>query len=187
MTDRRGLIYFTCVPTGVTPTSLYTFLSHYGEITHMHLTAASQGSDFAQVQRRQLHKGATKLYKDGYVEFTDRVVAKQVAAELNMTPCTFLSRRKQGYGQLWNVRYEKGMRWEHVVEEKEEERVRRSTQKQDEKRRMRELNSEYFQNSIAMRGHNANKSLGLSTSNALDEEGETQKQEEQPSESIAKR
>eukprot|EP00760_Papus_ankaliazontas_P032370 PhM_4_TR5776/c0_g1_i1/m.90302/K14785/ESF2, ABT1; ESF2/ABP1 family protein len=146
-----GIVYMSSVPAGVTPTNLFTFLAHYGEVGRMHMTPADQGSE--QVSRNTLrnrqngfhNRGKMKLFKDAYVEFMDKACAKRAAIFLNGKAAEFMGRRSRGYGQLWNMRYMSGLKWEHLVEEREAERVSRRTAIVDEKKRMRDLNAAYYE------------------------------------------
>lgn len=65
------------------------------------------------VEKRR--KNEPRAFKEGWVEFEKRKVAREVAKQLNNTTVGG-KRRNPWYFELWNLKYLKGFRWVHLNE-----------------------------------------------------------------------
>ena len=142
LSDEKGILYFSCIPDGVTPTNIQVFLaSEFGEVGRLYLTPQNDTSSFASRDHYSKHK---KRYKDGYIEFMNKEDAIHAADQLNMKTCSFLGKRHKSSGQLWNVRFIPKLRWESILEKRESERISREQRLKQRKKLLRNRNTEYY-------------------------------------------
>lgn len=59
---------------------------------------------------------AGKKFTEGWVEFADKRIAKRVAVMLNGQKIGG-KRRSAYYDDLWNIKYLKHFKWDHLTEE----------------------------------------------------------------------
>lgn len=66
-------------------------------------------------RRKKLGGNKRKKYTEGWVEFSDKRVAKSVADTLNNCP---VGGKKRSYyhDDLWNIKYLSKFRWTHLTE-----------------------------------------------------------------------
>ena len=67
-------------------------------------------------QRKQKGGNTGKNFTEGWVEFEDKAVAKQVAAMLNSNPIGG-KRRSAYHYDLWSLKYLPKFKWDHLTEE----------------------------------------------------------------------
>ena len=67
-------------------------------------------------QRKQKGGNTGKNFTEGWVEFEDKAVAKQVAAMLNGNPIGG-KRRSAYHYDLWSLKYLPKFKWDHLTEE----------------------------------------------------------------------
>jgi len=96
----RGVIYLSRVPPFMKPNKLRQLLSSYGDITRLFL----QEED-ASVRKRRKHGGGngSKQFVEGWIEYSEKDTAKQVARALNNNRIG----GKKGdfyYDDLWNLK-----------------------------------------------------------------------------------
>jgi len=108
----RAVIYISHIPPKMTPTKLKTILSSFGEVTRVYLVEENPN---ARKRRRKNGGNSRKKYIEGWIEFQDRKVAKQVAKELNNTPISN-SKHDAHYGDIWNLKYLRKFQWSHLTE-----------------------------------------------------------------------
>jgi ESF2/ABP1 family protein len=111
---RRGVIYIARIPPRMGPSKVKTLLSEFGVVTRVYL----EEEDKAARKRRQRATGSKsggKRYKEGWVEYEDKKIAKRVAETLNNTPITN-HKRSVHYGDLWNLKYLRKFQWDHLTE-----------------------------------------------------------------------
>lgn len=120
---KRGVIYVSRIPPFMKPNKLRNLLERYGEITRLYLA-----EEDASVRKRRKANGGngSKQFVEGWVEFSDRKVAREVSASLNNTR---IGEKKRDYyhDDMWNLKYLKGFKWDHLTEKfAYERRVRES-------------------------------------------------------------
>mmetsp|Transcript_18816 Transcript_18816/g.29146 ORF Transcript_18816/g.29146 Transcript_18816/m.29146 type:complete len:272 (+) Transcript_18816:65-880(+) len=109
---KRGIVYIARIPPRMGPAKVKTLLSDFGEVTRVYLVE----EDKAASKRRKKAGGSHgKRYIEGWVEFANKKVAKQVGEELNNTPISNKKRDKH-YGEIWNVKYLRKFMWSHLTE-----------------------------------------------------------------------
>ncbi|XP_034027705.1 activator of basal transcription 1 [Thalassophryne amazonica] len=106
-----GILYLGHIPPRLRPKHVRNLLSPYGEI----------GRIFLQPENRMSVKRKKKLslrrcnYTEGWVEFRDKRVAKQVALSLNNTPMA--TRKRQSFSSdLWSIKYLHRFQWTQLNE-----------------------------------------------------------------------
>ena len=67
-------------------------------------------------QRKQKGGNTGKNFTEGWVEFEDKAVAKQVATMLNGNPIGG-KRRSAYHYDLWSLKYLPKFKWDHLTEE----------------------------------------------------------------------
>ncbi|CAN0397255.1 unnamed protein product [Ectocarpus fasciculatus] len=112
MLAKRGVIYLGRVPPFMKPNKLRSMLDVHGEITRLFL----QEEDHIQRKKRMSSGGnGSKQFVEGWVEFADKKIAKNVARALNNT---LIGGKKRNFyhDDMWNLKYLKGFRWDHLTE-----------------------------------------------------------------------
>ncbi|XP_050945423.1 pre-rRNA-processing protein ESF2-like isoform X1 [Cucumis melo] len=111
--DMRGICYLSRVPPHMDPLRLRQILSQYGEIQRIYLAPEDAAS---QVQRKRAGGFRGQFFSEGWVEFTDKRVAKKVANMLNGEPIGG-RKRSSFYYDLWNIKYLSKFKWDDLTEE----------------------------------------------------------------------
>jgi len=135
----RAVIYIARVPPKMTPNKVKTLLSSFGEVTRVYLVEENPN---ARKRRRKAGVSSRKKYIEGWIEFQDRKVAKQVARELNNTP---ISNQKHNphYGDIWNLKYLRKFQWANLTEKVAYERRVREQKIRLEMMQAKKENSAY--------------------------------------------
>ncbi|KAK9816728.1 hypothetical protein WJX72_004286 [[Myrmecia] bisecta] len=111
--NRRGVVYISRIPPHLKPQKMRHMLSQYGEVTRVYLAP----EDPALRKRRKQRGGNTgKNFSEGWVEFEDKSVAKQVAEMLNGKQMGG-KRRSAYHYDLWCIKYLAKFKWDHLTEE----------------------------------------------------------------------
>ena len=94
------------------PNKMQALLEVYGRVTRLFL----QEEDPSAAKRRKAAGGnGSRQFKEGWVEFEDKKLAKRVAESLNNTP--FGGKKGSFYhDDLWNLKYLKGFKWDNLTE-----------------------------------------------------------------------
>eukprot|EP00775_Hariotina_reticulata_P007098 gene7098-7311_t len=111
--DRRGIVYISRLPPHMKPGKLRQLLSQYGELGRIYCTPEEQA---ARRQRKQKGGNSGKNFTEGWVEFEDKAVAKQVAVALNGQQMGG-KRRSAYHFDLWAMKYLPKFKWDHLTEE----------------------------------------------------------------------
>jgi len=110
--EKRGVIYLSRVPPFMKPNKLRTLLEMYGEITRLYL---SEEDESIRKRRKKNGGNGSKQFTEGWIEFSEKSTAKEVADSLNNSRIG----SKKGdyyYDDLWNLKYLKGFKWEFLTE-----------------------------------------------------------------------
>lgn len=125
--EKRGIIYFSSIPeglclscfnfstnsilisvivsdTGMNPTNARRLLSRHGELDRIY---------FVPLKTR---KGVPYLFKEGWVEFKKKVIAKAVVPKLNGQEID-CKRNSPLSGCIWNMKYIHRLKWHHLTEQ----------------------------------------------------------------------
>ncbi|EYU44840.1 hypothetical protein ABFS82_08G003300 [Erythranthe guttata] len=111
--ERRGVCYLSRVPPHMDPLKLRQILSQYGDLQRLYLTPEDPA---AQVRRKKSGGFRGQEFSEGWVEFTDKKVAKRVANMLNGEQIGG-KKRSSFYYDLWNIKYLSKFKWDDLTEE----------------------------------------------------------------------
>ncbi|KAI3642101.1 hypothetical protein MP228_011656 [Amoeboaphelidium protococcarum] len=120
--DKSGVVYMSRVPPHMEPHHIKHLLSKIGQIGRLYFAPEDE---FTRM-RRIKNGGSKKLqYKEGWIEFKDKKVAKAAAMQLNGTQ---MGGRKmsQYHDDLWNLKYLPKFKWIHLTEQMAYERMERA-------------------------------------------------------------
>lgn len=110
---RRGVVYISRIPPHLKPQKLRQMLEQYAEIGRVYLAP----EDPALRKKRKQHGGNSgKNFTEGWVEFEDKVKAKEVVAMLNGQQMGG-KRRSAYFYDLWCMKYLPKFKWDHLTEE----------------------------------------------------------------------
>jgi len=110
-TKNSGVVYLSRLPPFMRPQKVKSLLSRFGSINRLFLSPEDPTS-----HSRRVKFGGNKktLYEEGWVEFTDRKVAKLVAETLN---AAIVGGKKGSYyhDDVWNIKYLPKFKWHHLT------------------------------------------------------------------------
>jgi ESF2/ABP1 family protein len=110
---KRGVIYISRIPPHLKPQKLRQMMEQHGELGRLYLAPEAPSLR----AKRKKHRGNTgKNFTEGWVEFQDKRVAKQVAAMLNGQPMGG-KRRSAYHFDLWCLKYLPKFDWEALTED----------------------------------------------------------------------
>eukprot|EP00553_Chaetoceros_curvisetus_P012146 CAMPEP_0204634604 /NCGR_PEP_ID=MMETSP0717-20131115/29639_1 /ASSEMBLY_ACC=CAM_ASM_000666 /TAXON_ID=230516 /ORGANISM="Chaetoceros curvisetus" /LENGTH=272 /DNA_ID=CAMNT_0051653095 /DNA_START=17 /DNA_END=835 /DNA_ORIENTATION=- len=139
---KRGVVYIARIPPRMGPAKMKSLLNEFGTVTRIYL----EEEDKAHRKRRQKATGARngggKRYAEGWVEYSDKKLAKRIALALNNTPIS-THKRSVHYGDLWNVKYLSKFQWSHLTEKVAYERRVREQKLRIEMMKARKENQAY--------------------------------------------
>lgn len=127
--QKRGIIYVSRIPPGMTPAKVRHIFSQFGEVGRIYLQPKEKAS--SKKPKRASH------FSEGWIEFQSKRVARTTAEMLNAQPIGTLggsahsSRRSHtGAGvvnrwkdDVWTMKYLKGFRWPMLMEQMSQERA----------------------------------------------------------------
>ncbi|KAH7637804.1 pre-rrna-processing protein esf2-like protein [Dermatophagoides farinae] len=107
---KRGIVYLSYIPEGITVKNIRQILSKHGEIERIYL---EKDSSLKKSQKR-----TKKIYRytEGWIEFKKKSVAKMVANTLNGKQIGG-KRHTKFHDALWNMKYLKRFKWSHLAEQ----------------------------------------------------------------------
>lgn len=111
--NSKGVCYLSRIPPKMDPLKLHQILSQYGEIQRIYLTPEDEA---ARVQRKCAGGFRGQEFSEGWVEFSDKRVAKRVANMLNGEQIGG-KKRSQFYYDIWNIKYLSKFKWDNLTEE----------------------------------------------------------------------
>ena len=113
--NKKGVIYISSVPFGCTSLQLKKIFNEFGQVTNVHLEAAKGENG----KIKKIHNKWTE-FCEGWIEFKDKKIAKQVVDLLNETkiPKKYVKNR-MAKSHIWNMKYLKGFGWHHLEEYKQ--------------------------------------------------------------------
>ncbi len=139
---KRGVVYIARIPPRMGPAKMKSLLNEFGTVTRIYL----EEEDKAHRKRRQKATGARngggKRYTEGWVEYSDKKLAKRIALALNNTPIS-THKRSVHFGDLWNVKYLSKFQWSHLTEKVAYERRVREQKLRIEMMKARKENQAY--------------------------------------------
>jgi len=109
---KRGVVFIARVPPHMKPNKVQALFEVYGHVTRLFL----QEEDAGSAKRRKAAGGnGSRQFREGWVEFEDKKLARRVAESLNNTP---MGGKKSSFyhDDLWNLKYLKGFKWDNLTE-----------------------------------------------------------------------
>ncbi|KAI3628747.1 RNA-binding ATPase activator esf2 [Malassezia furfur] len=130
--QKRGIVYVSRIPPGMTPAKVRHIFSQFGEVGRIYLQPKDKEPKGAQKRKR-----TTANFSEGWVEYLSKRVAKTAAEMMNAQPIGSLgasahsSRRSQTGSRvanrwkddIWTMKYLKGFRWPMLIEQMSHERA----------------------------------------------------------------
>lgn len=130
-----GIIYLSRIPAYMSVKVIREMLGQYGEI----------GRLFLQPNEKASSKKKNRIFTEGWIEFTDKKVAKMIAASLNNKQVGG-KRRSPWYEEMWNIKYLHRFKWEHLNERLAYERAVHSQRMRTEISQVKKETNFYIQN-----------------------------------------
>lgn len=114
-------MYVAHVPPGVQPVMIRQLLSVYGEVTRIFFKPRPEprmlGAQEIAAAQRKAKRSRNVHFREGWVEFANKKLARLVAEQLHQTPMGVGKQRKKFYAtSLWNLSYLSKVRWEHLAD-----------------------------------------------------------------------
>lgn len=96
-------------------------------------------------RKKRIFAGGSKkeMYRDGWIEFQDKRVAKFVGQDLNNSPVGGPKRHNFWRDDIWNLRYLPKFKWHHLIEYHTERKKAREAKRQAEFLQIRRENAHY--------------------------------------------
>jgi len=130
-----GIIYLSRIPAYMSVKVIREMLGQHGEI----------GRLFLQPNEKTSNKKKNRVFTEGWIEFTDKKVAKMIAASLNNKQVGG-KRRSPWYEEMWNIKYLHRFKWEHLNERLAYERAVHSQRMRTEISQVKKETNFYIQN-----------------------------------------
>ncbi|KAK7316146.1 hypothetical protein VNO77_34919 [Canavalia gladiata] len=108
-----GVCYLSRIPPHMDHVKLRHILSQFGDILRIFLTPEDSTS---QVPAKRSRASRDQVYSEGWVEFTNKSIAKRVANMLNGEQIGG-KKRSSFYYDLWNIKYLSKFKWDDLTEE----------------------------------------------------------------------
>ncbi|CAO1635995.1 unnamed protein product [Sympodiomycopsis kandeliae] len=125
---KRGIIYISRIPPGMTVPKVRHLLSGFGEVERIFLHDSRKKEKEAETGRKNSKRNTQ--FTEGWVEFSKKSVAKIVAQTLNAQPIGFSSGGKSAnknarrwQDDVWTMKYLSGFKWHMLNEQMAHERA----------------------------------------------------------------
>ncbi|UZJ54250.1 hypothetical protein CBS101457_003570 [Exobasidium rhododendri] len=136
---RKGIIWISRIPYGMTVAKVRHLLSGFGDVDRIYL---QDGREKESGEKRTGRQSKSAHFTEGWVEFTNKKVAKAVAEMLNAEPIGAASggsgggkrgKNSGGLGsrrwkdEIWTMKYLSGFKWGMLSEQLANERASRAS------------------------------------------------------------
>lgn len=139
--SKRGVIYLSKIPPFMKPNKVRTLFEVYGEVTRLFLSEEDESR-----RKKRIHAGGngSKQFVEGWVEFADKDLAKQVASTLNNSA---IGGKKGNFyhDDIWNIKYLKNFKWDYLTEKLAYERRVREQKLRVAMMQSKRQNAEYVE------------------------------------------
>lgn len=149
---KPGIVYLSCVPSGMTVAQVRAYLAEFGAISRVFLKPRTREAADAEAgelgARPTRRRGARPHYEyeEGWVEFADRRRARWCAEAKNAQVVSAKKRLPWAY-QLWNLKYLKGVKWTDLSEEVAYRRATRAARVKENVLQAKRL-AKHFQSAV---------------------------------------
>jgi ESF2/ABP1 family protein len=109
---KKGVIYLSTLPPFMRHEKVRHLLGQFGTITKMYLVPEDK---FAHGKRTKAGGNRKTKYVEGWVEFDSKRVAENVATSLNQARVGS-KKRDHFYDDVWNIKFLKHFKWQHLTE-----------------------------------------------------------------------
>jgi len=106
---KPGIVFLSTIPPGYNVSQTTTFFSQFGRVGRVFLKPDER-------EKARSKDNRARNFREGWVEFLSKRVAKEVANSLNSTAVGGKKRNK-AHGTLWNVKYLPRFKWTHLTEQ----------------------------------------------------------------------
>ncbi|WAQ86376.1 hypothetical protein PtA15_7A102 [Puccinia triticina] len=121
--DRTGLVYVSRIPPGMGPSKLKHLLSKWGAIGRIYLARDEKAEESkrkfnkkGKIRKKLKDKHQSFLFKEGWVEFMDKKVARRAAEMLNTRPIGGKPSDRY-YSDLWTLTYLPKFKWTNLSDQ----------------------------------------------------------------------
>ena len=110
--EKRGVVYLARIPPYMKPAKVQHLLEQYGKVTNLHCVEEDRS---LRRRRKKAGGNSKKNYVEGWIEYENKKIAKNVARCLNNTQ---IGGKKTSYyyHDIWNMKYLRGFKWRHLTE-----------------------------------------------------------------------
>lgn len=109
---RRGVVYLSSLPPYMKPAKVKHLLEKMAPVTRLYMV-----EEDVTIRKRRIKGGGNKKkkYVEGWVEFQDKKMAKEVAGALNGS---LVGGKKHNFyhDDMWVMKYLRGFKWSHLTE-----------------------------------------------------------------------
>ncbi|KAG0150129.1 hypothetical protein CROQUDRAFT_38802 [Cronartium quercuum f. sp. fusiforme G11] len=122
--DKTGLIYLARIPNGMGPGKVKHLLSKWGNVNRIYLARhEEQGNKkkIKKVKNNGKEKHQSYQFKEGWIEFEDKKVARRIAELLNTRPIGGKASDRYS-SELWSLKYLPKFKWSNLSDQMAVER-----------------------------------------------------------------
>ncbi|GAA5926013.1 hypothetical protein JCM3775_005175 [Rhodotorula graminis] len=112
-----GLVYLSRIPPGMGPGKVKHLLSAFGEVGRIYLARADANKEIsARKKHKQRERHQSHNFKEGWVEYLDKRVARSVAEMLNAQTIGG-KKSDRWHDDVWTMKYLPRFRWDQLSEQ----------------------------------------------------------------------
>ncbi|BGP15325.1 hypothetical protein JCM10213_005174 [Rhodosporidiobolus nylandii] len=112
-----GLVYLSRIPPGMGPGKVKHLLSAFGEVGRIYLARADKGKEISAAKKyKQKERHQSHNFKEGWVEYLDKRVARSVAEMLNAQTIGG-KKSDRWHDDVWTMKYLPRFRWDQLSEQ----------------------------------------------------------------------
>lgn len=105
--QKRGVIYISRVPPFMKPNRVRSIFEQYGEVTRLFL---AEEESYKRKARKAKGGNGSKQFAEGWIEFSDKAIAKNVAESLN-NKSIGTTKGDYYHDDVWNLKYLKNFKY----------------------------------------------------------------------------
>ncbi|EGF98978.1 uncharacterized protein MELLADRAFT_40550 [Melampsora larici-populina 98AG31] len=117
--NKTGLIYLARIPVGMGPGKVKHLLSKWGTVNRIYLARHEEAKTIKVKKGKEKHQ--SYQFKEGWIEFEDKRVARRVAELLNTRPIGGKASDRYS-SELWSLKYLPKFKWSNLSDQMAVER-----------------------------------------------------------------